>query len=101
MRVNSGQHEGQTGMIVSLEEPICVLMTDSTREQLQVFTRDLAESSNVASGVDTCAAPFAVSFPLSLAYPECIELCEGIQDLCCEMIITSRLHCTGLCLFSA
>lgn len=54
VRVNSGQHEGQTGMIVSVEEPICVLMTDSTREQLQVFTRDLAESSAIASGVDTC-----------------------------------------------
>ncbi|BDA45194.1 Transcription elongation factor SPT5 [Coccomyxa sp. Obi] len=56
VRVNSGQHEGQTGMIVSVEEPICVLMTDATREQLQVFTRDLAESSNVASGVDTFGA---------------------------------------------
>lgn len=68
VRVNSGQHEGQTGMIVSVEEPICVLMTDATREQLQVFTRDLAESSNVASGVDTCAAASLVSTAGNLVY---------------------------------
>ena len=52
MKVNSGQHEGQTGMVVRVEDPICVLVSDSTHEELQVFARDLTESSEAATGLD-------------------------------------------------
>ena len=52
VKVNSGQHEGQTGMVVRVEDPICVLVSDSTHEELQVFARDLTESSEAATGLD-------------------------------------------------
>ena len=54
VKVNSGQHEGQTGMVVRVEDPICVLVSDSTHEELQVFARDLTESSEAATGLDRC-----------------------------------------------
>ena len=52
VKVNSGQHEGQTGMVVRIEDPICILVSDSTHEELQVFARDLTESSESATGLD-------------------------------------------------
>ena len=52
MKVNSGQHEGQTGMVVRVEDPVCVLVSDATHEELQVFARDLTESSEAATGLD-------------------------------------------------
>ena len=56
VKVDSGQHEGQTGMVVRVEDPICVLVSDSTHEELQVFARDLTESSEAATGLDRCPA---------------------------------------------
>ena len=52
VKVNSGQHEGQTGMVVRIEDPVCILVSDSTHEELQVFARDLTESSESATGLD-------------------------------------------------
>ena len=52
VKVNSGQHEGQTGMVVRVEDPVCVLVSDATHEELQVFARDLTESSEAATGLD-------------------------------------------------
>ena len=53
VRVGAGQHEGQTGMVVRVEDPISILLCDATREELRVFTRDLSESAAAAPGLDT------------------------------------------------
>lgn len=58
MKVNSGQHEGQTGMVVRVEDPVCVLVSDATHEELQVFARDLTESSEAATGLDRSVRQF-------------------------------------------
>ena len=55
VRVGAGQHEGQTGMVVRVEDPVSILLCDATREELRVFTRDLSESAAAAPGLDTCA----------------------------------------------
>ena len=66
VKVSSGQREGQTGMVVRVEDPICILVSDSTWEELQVFTRDLTESCDISLGLDTCAPLLAVP---TLAWP--------------------------------
>lgn len=52
MKVNNGQHVGKTGMIVRVEDPIAVVFTDNTNEQISVFVRDLSETAGAASGLD-------------------------------------------------
>ena len=61
MRVGAGQHEGQTGMVVRVEDPVSILLCDAARAELRVFTRDLSESAAAAPGLDTCAQLRAVS----------------------------------------
>ena len=77
VKVNSGQHEGQTGMVVRIEDPVCILVSDSTHEELQVFARDLTESSESATGLDRyiCCFFWLTAFGLS----RCCELLYDLQ----------------------
>ena len=69
VKVDSGQHEGQTGMVVRVEDPICVLVSDSTHEELQVFARDLTESSEAATGLDRWLASARILLPNDVDIP--------------------------------
>lgn len=53
MKVTGGQHWGQTGMVVHADDRICTLVSDSTKQELNCFTKDLSERVDVAMGLDT------------------------------------------------
>ena len=53
VKVVHGQHEGETGLVVRVEGAICYVFTDATREELRVFSRDLALAVAVASSADS------------------------------------------------
>ncbi len=39
VRVLAGQYGGDTGMVVRVEEALCYLISDTTREEIKVFAR--------------------------------------------------------------
>jgi transcription elongation factor SPT5 len=41
VKVLNGSHSGETGMVVNVDEGVCYVLTDQTREEIKVFTRDL------------------------------------------------------------
>lgn len=51
MKVMSGLSEGKTGMVVRVEEHLCILLADHSREELRVFSRNLQEISDIATAV--------------------------------------------------
>ncbi len=53
MKVVHGQHEGETGMVVRVEGPVCYLFTDATQQEIRVFARDLTLAVASASAVDS------------------------------------------------
>lgn len=53
VKIIHGQFIGQTGMVVRVEGPVCVVFTDGTRQEVRVFSRDLAEAVAVASSIDS------------------------------------------------
>ncbi|GIL82005.1 hypothetical protein Vretimale_1566 [Volvox reticuliferus] len=52
VRVLAGQYAGDTGMVVRVEEALCYVISDTSREEIKVFARDLTESEMVASGIE-------------------------------------------------
>ncbi|EFJ43471.1 hypothetical protein VOLCADRAFT_106802 [Volvox carteri f. nagariensis] len=52
VRVLAGQYAGDTGMVVRVEEALCYLISDTNREEIKVFARDLTESEVVAAGIE-------------------------------------------------
>jgi len=44
VKVLNGSHSGETGMVVNVEEGVCYVLTDQTKEEIKVFTRDLVEA---------------------------------------------------------
>ncbi|XP_046400146.1 transcription elongation factor SPT5 isoform X2 [Ischnura elegans] len=53
VRVLSGRYEGDTGLIVRVEENRIVLFSDLTMHELEVLPRDLQLCSDMATGVDS------------------------------------------------
>ena len=48
-----GQHEGETGMVVRVEGPVCYIFTDATQAEIRVFVRDLTLAVATASSIDS------------------------------------------------
>lgn len=53
VKVLSGRYEGDTGLIVRVEENRVVLFSDLTMHELEVLPRDLQLCSDMATGVDS------------------------------------------------
>lgn len=53
VKVIHGSHKGQTGMVVSVEDTVCHIVTDATREDIRVFVRDITQAVAVATTLDT------------------------------------------------
>lgn len=53
VKVVHGQHEGETGMVVRVEGPVCYVFTDGTQQELKVFARDLTLAVATSSAVDS------------------------------------------------
>ncbi|KAK7351044.1 hypothetical protein VNO77_10188 [Canavalia gladiata] len=51
VKVVSGAQEGATGMVVKVEQHVLILISDTTKEHIRVFADDVAESSEVTTGV--------------------------------------------------
>ncbi|GAA0147810.1 hypothetical protein LIER_36587 [Lithospermum erythrorhizon] len=51
VKVVSGVSEGTTGMVVSVEGHVVIIVSDTTKETLRVFADNVVESSEVTSGV--------------------------------------------------
>ncbi|KAK9835687.1 hypothetical protein WJX74_005873 [Apatococcus lobatus] len=51
VKVMSGLSEGKTGMVVRVEDHLCILLADHSREELRVFSRNLQEISDAATAV--------------------------------------------------
>jgi transcription elongation factor len=45
VRVLSGAHAGQRGMVITVNEGVCIMMPDTRQGQLKVFIKDLTEAS--------------------------------------------------------
>jgi transcription elongation factor SPT5 len=52
VKVIAGTHEGATGMIVRADAESVIILSDSTREDIKVFTTNIVESSEVTSGLN-------------------------------------------------
>ncbi|ELK31567.1 Transcription elongation factor SPT5 [Myotis davidii] len=52
VKVTAGRFEGDTGLIVRMEENFVILFSDLTMHELKVLPRDLQLCSEMASGVD-------------------------------------------------
>ncbi len=91
MKVGAGQHEGATGMVVRVEDPISILLDDATREELRVFTRDLSESGETATGLDRRAHawPACMRTPPAWAAAQTSDTCS----LHLHLHPTRRLRC--------
>ena len=48
----SGRYQGDTGLIVRIQENLIVLFSDVTMHELKVLPRDLQRCSDIAPGVD-------------------------------------------------
>ncbi len=44
VKVLNGSRSGETGMVVNVEEGVCYVLTDQTKEEIKVFTRDLVQA---------------------------------------------------------
>ena len=53
MRVIGGRYEGDTGLIVRVEENLIVLFSDLTMHELKTLPRDLQLCTDRATGVDS------------------------------------------------
>ncbi len=53
MSVTGGQHAGQTGMVVRTDDKLCTLVSDTTKQELNCFTKDLSEKADIAMGLDS------------------------------------------------
>ena len=53
VKVVTGQHEGQTGMVVRVEGPVAYVFTDATQQEVATFVRDLTLALAVASSTDS------------------------------------------------
>lgn len=53
VRVLAGRYEGDTGLIVRVEENRAVVFSDLTMHVLEVLPRDLQLCSDMATGVDS------------------------------------------------
>ncbi|XP_021887718.1 putative transcription elongation factor SPT5 homolog 1 isoform X2 [Carica papaya] len=51
VKVVSGAQEGATGMVVKVEQHVLIILSDTTKEHIRVFADDVAESSEVTTGV--------------------------------------------------
>lgn len=56
VKVEHGQHMGETGMVVTVTGPIATIFTDVSRQEIRVFVKDLVQAVAVTSSVDTCGA---------------------------------------------
>ncbi|ESO00069.1 hypothetical protein HELRODRAFT_192720 [Helobdella robusta] len=53
VKVMRGSYEGETGMVVRVEENLVILLSDTTMSELKVLPKDLQLCTEVASGVDS------------------------------------------------
>lgn len=53
MKVLKGRYEGDTGLIIRVEENRVVLFSDLTMHELEVLPRDLQLCTDMATGVDS------------------------------------------------
>lgn len=53
VKVISGQFEGDTGLIVRVDEKQCVMFSDLTMHEVKLFPKDLQLCSDMATGVDS------------------------------------------------
>ena len=53
----AGVHSGQTGLVLTMDSDtgICVVLADSTREEIKVLSRHLTRSTETTATLDTCA----------------------------------------------
>jgi transcription elongation factor SPT5 len=51
VKVIAGKHEGATGMIVKIQNNVITLLSDTTREDIDVFSSNIVESSEITSGI--------------------------------------------------
>lgn len=53
VRVCVGQHTGETGMVSHVDGGICTIFTDVSREEIQVFLRDVTSATEVSGATQT------------------------------------------------
>ncbi|KAF7125062.1 hypothetical protein RHSIM_Rhsim12G0009500 [Rhododendron simsii] len=51
VKVVCGASEGATGMVIKVEGQVVIILSDTTKEDIRVFADNVAESSEVTSGV--------------------------------------------------
>eukprot|EP00798_Chlamydomonas_sp_ICE-L_P024641 gene24641-10264_t len=52
VKVLAGQHTGETGLLLSIKEEACVMLSETTRQELKVFARDLTEAVGESTGIE-------------------------------------------------
>jgi hypothetical protein len=55
-QVINGQHAGEAGMLLAVNDDaseLCVMISDTSRQQIRVFARDLTMNTDADTGVET------------------------------------------------
>ncbi|KAG8235706.1 hypothetical protein J437_LFUL016324 [Ladona fulva] len=76
VRVLAGRYEGDTGLIVRVEENRVVLFSDLTMHELEVLPRDLQLCSDMATGVDSLG---------QFQWGDLVQLDDGVKPTLSEL----------------
>lgn len=59
VRVLSGPHGGQRGMVVAVQDGVCILLPDTQKEELKVFLKDLTEAAaDSSTGIEVLGGKY-------------------------------------------
>ena len=53
VRIVAGEHDGASGLVVSKEGDVCIVLTDATQKEIRVLARDLTQAVAAASAEDS------------------------------------------------
>lgn len=53
VKVLAGPHSGETGLVLQVQDAVCVIMSDTTKQELKVFARDLTDASDMSGSIET------------------------------------------------
>lgn len=84
IKVINGSHKGQTGMVVSVEDGVCHVVTDATREDVTVFVRDISESFAISTTLDSIGDYDL--FDLVVLDPQTVGVIVGVDKDSCRVL---------------
>lgn len=84
VRVEHGSHAGETGMVVALQNGVCVVLTDASKEEIKVFARDLVAAVAAPTSADRIGD--YELFDLVVLDSQTVGVIVGIESETCKVL---------------